>query len=77
VLVETKQNKEHIERRRVSAGASRARPTPSAGSVPKFVAQKPDSVEIRSKFTADRNSFPRMDQIDKLQGARADHWRGW
>jgi hypothetical protein len=32
--------------------------TPSAGSVPKFVAQKPDSVKIRSKFTADRNSFP-------------------
>jgi hypothetical protein len=48
--------------------------TPSAGSVPKFVAQKPDSVKIRSKFTADRNSFPRIDHIDEVQGARADHW---
>jgi hypothetical protein len=50
--------------------------TSSAGSVPKFVAQKPDSVKIRSKFTADRKSFTRIDQIDEFQGARADHWRG-
>jgi hypothetical protein len=40
--------------------------TPSAGSVPKFVAQKPDSVNIRSNFTTDRNSFPRIDQIDEF-----------
>jgi hypothetical protein len=50
--------------------------TPSAGSVPKTVAQKPDSVKIRSKFTAARKRFPRIDQIDEFQGVRADHWRG-
>jgi hypothetical protein len=49
---------------------------PSAGSVPKFVAQKPDAVKIRSRFTSNRKSFPRVDQIDELQGARAAHWRG-
>jgi hypothetical protein len=50
--------------------------TSFAGSVAKFVAQKPDFVKIRSKFTANRKSFPRIDQIDEFQGARADHWRG-
>jgi hypothetical protein len=40
--------------------------TPSPDSVPKFVAQKPDSVRIRSKFTTDRKSFPRIDQIGEF-----------
>jgi hypothetical protein len=44
--------------------------SPFAGSVLKFVAQKPNSVKIRSKFTADRKSSPRIDQIDKFPGAR-------
>jgi hypothetical protein len=48
----------------------------SAGSAPKFVLRKLDSVTIRSKFTADRNNFPNVDQVDEFQGARADHWRG-
>jgi hypothetical protein len=50
--------------------------TAAAGSVPKVVAPKPDSVKIRSKSTADRKIFPRIDQIDEFQGARANHWRG-
>jgi hypothetical protein len=55
----------------------RFRVTPSAGSVPKLAAQKPDSVKIWSKFTADRNSFPRIDQIEELQGARCGPLARW
>jgi hypothetical protein len=42
--------------------------TPSACSVPKFVAQKPDSVKIRSN-SPQIEKVPRIDPIDKFQGA--------
>jgi hypothetical protein len=45
----------------------------TTGEGGEFVAQKPEFVEIRSKSTAEWNSFPRIDQIDEFQGARADH----
>jgi hypothetical protein len=51
------------------------RVTHPAGSVPKFVTQKPDSVKVRSKCTADRKSVPRTDQIDEFQRGVQDHWR--
>jgi hypothetical protein len=44
--------------------------THPAGSVPKVVARKPDSVKIRSTCTADRDSLPNIDQIDEFQGQR-------
>jgi hypothetical protein len=40
-----------------------SRLTHSTGSIPNFVAQKPDSVKIRSKCTADRKILPRIDQL--------------
>jgi hypothetical protein len=52
------------------------RVTQSAGSVPKFVAQKPDSVKIRSECTEDWESFSRIDQINEFQGHGADQRRG-
>jgi hypothetical protein len=50
--------------------------TPSAGSIPKFVARKANSVKIRSKCTEDSESCSRIDQIDEFQWHVADHWRG-
>jgi hypothetical protein len=50
--------------------------TPSAGSVTKVVAPKARFRHYPVKVHRNRESFPRIDQIDEFQGARADHWRG-
>jgi hypothetical protein len=62
----------------VPAQPSRSAFTPSAGSVPNFVAQKPDSVKIRSNSPQIEKVFREYTRLTnpKIQGARADYWRG-